>query len=90
MQQQIQDKSSVAYQRIAWEALKKSINGLINKVTSRSHTHTMCTHTYHVYTHIPVHVYMYMNKLSKFLPIYTHVHVHVYIGKKGEINFCPG
>ena len=33
MQAQIQDKSSVAYQRIAWEALKKSINGLINKVS---------------------------------------------------------
>lgn len=32
MQAQITDKSSVQYQRIAWEALKKSINGLINKV----------------------------------------------------------
>ena len=32
MQAQVQDKNSVAYQRIAWEALKKSINGLINKV----------------------------------------------------------
>ncbi|KAK6166549.1 hypothetical protein SNE40_023209 [Patella caerulea] len=32
MQQQITDKSSVPYQRMAWEALKKSINGLINKV----------------------------------------------------------
>ncbi|XP_071942804.1 uncharacterized protein [Antedon mediterranea] len=32
MQQQITDKTSTAYQRIAWEALKKSINGLINKV----------------------------------------------------------
>nr|KAG5713469.1 hypothetical protein BaRGS_025017 [Batillaria attramentaria] len=32
MQAQITDKSSVAYQRMAWEALKKSINGLINKV----------------------------------------------------------
>ena len=32
MQSQIQDKSSVVYQRLAWEALKKSINGLINKV----------------------------------------------------------
>lgn len=31
MQQQITDKSSVEYQRIAWEALKKSINGLVNK-----------------------------------------------------------
>lgn len=32
MQAQITDKSSVAYQRIAWEALKKSIHGHINKV----------------------------------------------------------
>ncbi|RTG84331.1 pre-mRNA-splicing factor CWC22 [Schistosoma bovis] len=32
MQAQITDKSSEAYQRIAWEALKKSIHGFINKV----------------------------------------------------------
>lgn len=32
MQAQIQDKSGEAYQRMSWEALKKSINGLINKV----------------------------------------------------------
>jgi pre-mRNA-splicing factor CWC22 len=32
MQQTITDKSSKEYQRITWEALKKSINGLINKV----------------------------------------------------------
>uniref|UniRef100_A0A8C2HSL5 Pre-mRNA-splicing factor CWC22 homolog n=1 Tax=Cyprinus carpio TaxID=7962 RepID=A0A8C2HSL5_CYPCA len=32
MQGQITDKSSLAYQRMSWEALKKSINGLINKV----------------------------------------------------------
>uniref|UniRef100_S4RMV5 Pre-mRNA-splicing factor CWC22 homolog n=1 Tax=Petromyzon marinus TaxID=7757 RepID=S4RMV5_PETMA len=32
MQEQIADKSSLAYQRMSWEALKKSINGLINKV----------------------------------------------------------
>lgn len=32
MQEQITDKTSVAYQRMSWEALKKSINGLINKV----------------------------------------------------------
>ncbi|KAG8432503.1 hypothetical protein GDO86_016954 [Hymenochirus boettgeri] len=32
MQEQITDKSSLAYQRMSWEALKKSINGLINKV----------------------------------------------------------
>ncbi|XP_073433581.1 pre-mRNA-splicing factor CWC22 homolog isoform X2 [Dendrobates tinctorius] len=32
MQEQITDKSSLAYQRMSWEALKKSVNGLINKV----------------------------------------------------------
>uniref|UniRef100_A0A1X7U5N9 MIF4G domain-containing protein n=2 Tax=Amphimedon queenslandica TaxID=400682 RepID=A0A1X7U5N9_AMPQE len=32
MQAQITDKTSAPYQRMAWEALKKSINGLINKV----------------------------------------------------------
>ncbi|ORY70103.1 armadillo-type protein [Pseudomassariella vexata] len=33
LQAQITDKSSKEYQRMAWEALKKSINGLINKVS---------------------------------------------------------
>ncbi|KAI9839140.1 MAG: pre-mRNA-splicing factor cwc22 [Sarea resinae] len=32
LQAQITDKTSKEYQRMAWEALKKSINGLINKV----------------------------------------------------------
>lgn len=32
MQAQITDKSSLAYQRLAWEALKKSIHGHINKI----------------------------------------------------------
>ncbi|XP_014668992.1 PREDICTED: pre-mRNA-splicing factor CWC22 homolog [Priapulus caudatus] len=32
MQAQITDKSSVAYQRLAWEALKKSIHGTVNKI----------------------------------------------------------
>ncbi|QIW96834.1 hypothetical protein AMS68_002352 [Peltaster fructicola] len=32
LQEQITDKTSKEYQRMAWEALKKSINGLINKV----------------------------------------------------------
>lgn len=32
MQAEITDKSSIAYQRLAWEALKKSIHGYINKV----------------------------------------------------------
>lgn len=34
MQAEITDKSSAAYQRIAWEALKKSIHGFINKVNT--------------------------------------------------------
>ncbi|XP_018333282.1 pre-mRNA-splicing factor CWC22 homolog [Agrilus planipennis] len=34
MQAEITDKSSAAYQRIAWEALKKSIHGYINKVNT--------------------------------------------------------
>lgn len=34
MQENITDKSSAAYQRIAWEALKKSIHGYINKVNT--------------------------------------------------------
>jgi pre-mRNA-splicing factor CWC22 len=34
MQAQITDKSSAAYQRIAWEALKKSVHGHINKVNT--------------------------------------------------------
>lgn len=32
MQASITDKASTEYQRISWEALKKSIHGLINKV----------------------------------------------------------
>lgn len=32
MQAKITDKSSEAYQKISWEALKKSIHGFINKV----------------------------------------------------------
>ncbi|XP_014237884.1 pre-mRNA-splicing factor CWC22 homolog [Trichogramma pretiosum] len=34
MQAELKDKSSSAYQRIAWEALKKSIHGFINKVNT--------------------------------------------------------
>jgi pre-mRNA-splicing factor CWC22 len=33
LQAQFTDKSTKEYQRMAWEALKKSINGLINKVS---------------------------------------------------------
>ena len=32
MQQTMSDKTSVEFQRLSWEALKKSLNGLINKV----------------------------------------------------------
>lgn len=32
MQAEIKDKSSAEYQRIVWNALKKSINGMVNKV----------------------------------------------------------
>jgi hypothetical protein len=34
MQQQITDKNSIEYQRLTWEALRKSINGLCNKMTA--------------------------------------------------------
>ncbi|XP_026683506.1 pre-mRNA-splicing factor CWC22 homolog isoform X1 [Diaphorina citri] len=34
MQQSISDKSSVEYQRISWETLKKSIHGSVNKVNT--------------------------------------------------------
>ncbi|KAI4338150.1 hypothetical protein L6164_016496 [Bauhinia variegata] len=34
MMKQVEDKSSVEYQRLTWDALKKSINGLVNKVNA--------------------------------------------------------
>ncbi|KAL0418527.1 UNVERIFIED_CONTAM: Pre-splicing factor CWC22 [Sesamum radiatum] len=34
MMKDIQDKSSVEYQRMTWDALRKSINGLVNKVNA--------------------------------------------------------
>lgn len=39
LQSQITDKSSKEYQRMAWEALKKSINGLVNKVNTSNIKH---------------------------------------------------
>lgn len=39
LQAQITDKSSKEYQRMAWEALKKSINGLVNKVNTSNIKH---------------------------------------------------
>ncbi|KAI1816052.1 hypothetical protein GGS20DRAFT_268609 [Poronia punctata] len=39
LQAQITDKTSKEYQRMAWDALKKSINGLINKVNTGNIKH---------------------------------------------------
>ncbi|KAI2642632.1 hypothetical protein GGS21DRAFT_498856, partial [Xylaria nigripes] len=39
LQAQVTDKSSKEYQRLAWDALKKSINGLINKVNTANIKH---------------------------------------------------
>lgn len=38
MMQEAQDKSSPEYQRATWEGLKKSINGLVNRVTKSNIT----------------------------------------------------
>lgn len=34
MMREVEDKSSAEYQRLSWDALKKSINGLVNKVNA--------------------------------------------------------
>ncbi|KAJ8898920.1 hypothetical protein K2173_008413 [Erythroxylum novogranatense] len=34
MMREVEDKSSVEYQRLTWDALRKSINGLVNKVNA--------------------------------------------------------
>ncbi|KAI3817692.1 hypothetical protein L1987_11489 [Smallanthus sonchifolius] len=34
MMSEVQDKSSIEYQKMTWDALKKSINGLVNKVNA--------------------------------------------------------
>lgn len=34
MMKEVDDKSSVEYQRLTWDALRKSINGLVNKVNA--------------------------------------------------------
>ncbi|KAM1055302.1 hypothetical protein ACFX2B_028632 [Malus domestica] len=34
MMKEVEDKSSVQYQRLTWDALRKSINGLVNKVNA--------------------------------------------------------
>ncbi|XP_010431014.1 PREDICTED: pre-mRNA-splicing factor CWC22 homolog [Camelina sativa] len=33
---EIEDKSSVEYQRLTWDALRKSINGIVNKINARN------------------------------------------------------
>ncbi|CAN1196824.1 Pre-mRNA-splicing factor CWC22 [Linum perenne] len=37
--EEVDDKSSVEYQKLSWDALKKSINGLVNKVNSANIKH---------------------------------------------------
>lgn len=39
MMRETRDKSSVEYQRMSWDALKKSINGLVNKVNASNVQH---------------------------------------------------
>lgn len=39
MNEAVEDKSSVEYQRLTWEALRKSINGLVNKVNATNIKH---------------------------------------------------
>ncbi|KAF1745217.1 hypothetical protein MXB_1005 [Myxobolus squamalis] len=41
LKEQVTDKSSESYQRFAWEALKKSINGLVNKVNIANIQHVV-------------------------------------------------
>uniref|UniRef100_A0A3B4FT57 Pre-mRNA-splicing factor CWC22 homolog n=1 Tax=Pundamilia nyererei TaxID=303518 RepID=A0A3B4FT57_9CICH len=71
MQQQITDKSSLAYQRMSWEALKKSINGLINK--------TFVTDALPVTASLPVRGLLARSILQAQTasPIFTHVYAAV-------------
>ncbi|KAF5179585.1 Pre-mrna-splicing factor cwc22-like protein [Thalictrum thalictroides] len=39
MKKEVEDKSSVEYQRLTWDALKKSINGIVNKVNAANIKH---------------------------------------------------
>jgi hypothetical protein len=39
MLKEVDDKASPEYQRMTWDALRKSINGLVNKVKRRSLSH---------------------------------------------------
>ncbi|XP_010032140.3 pre-mRNA-splicing factor CWC22 homolog [Eucalyptus grandis] len=39
MMKEVEDKSSIEYQRLTWDALRKSINGLVNKVNATNLKH---------------------------------------------------
>lgn len=41
MMKEAQDKESPEYQRLTWDALRKSINGLVNKVNASNIKHIM-------------------------------------------------
>jgi pre-mRNA-splicing factor CWC22 len=41
MMAEVEDKESVAYQRMTWEALRKSINGLVNKINTANIKHIL-------------------------------------------------
>lgn len=41
MMAEVDDKASPAYQRLTWDALRKSINGLVNKVNAANIKHLL-------------------------------------------------
>lgn len=41
MMQEVTDRSSPEYQKLTWEALKKSLNGLVNKVNTNNIKHIL-------------------------------------------------
>lgn len=41
MMAEVEDKESVAYQRMTWDALRKSINGLVNKINTANIKHIL-------------------------------------------------
>jgi pre-mRNA-splicing factor CWC22 len=41
MMREVDDKASPAYQRLTWDALRKSINGLVNKVNAANIKHLL-------------------------------------------------
>jgi len=47
LEEAVKDKESEQYQRLTWDALKKSINGLINKVCSHFLIFTVATTAHH-------------------------------------------